>query len=284
LPSPVSLFEFGQLFAWPDWTALTRVDTWRVAAALGIVASLESLLSLEATNRIDPYKREAPLDRELAAQGFGNIISGLIGGLPVSGVIVRSAANVDAGAQTKLSAILQGVLLAALVFSIPAVLNHIPLSSLAVILIYTGFKLLHPKLFRHMWRQGRAQFVPFVATLAAILLTDLFLGIAIGLLVGFLFILFDQLRFPCYTVVSPPGTVLTRVRLHDQVTFLNKASLALLLNRLSAGSRIEIDGTACRYIDHDVLEFIGDFRQTAQLKQIDFRTVGLTLPAISPSH
>jgi MFS superfamily sulfate permease-like transporter len=284
LPIPSTLYEFGQLFAWPDWSALSRVSTWRIALGLAIVASLESLLSVEATDRIDPYKREAPLDRELAAQGVGNIVSGMIGGLPISGVIVRSAANVDAGAQTKLSAILQGLLLAALVTTIPGVLNRIPLASLAVLLIYTGFKLLHPTLVRHLWRQGRTQFLPFIVTIIAILFTDLFAGIAVGLMVGFAFVVYDQLRFPCYTIVSPPGTVLMRVRLHDQVTFLNKASLAVMLNRLSTGSRIEIDGTSCRHIDHDVLEFISDFRQTARLKQIDFRTVGIALPAVSPSH
>jgi SulP family sulfate permease len=224
------------------------------------------------------------MDRELAAQGVGNIIAGLIGGLPLSGVIVRSAANVDAGAQTKLSSVLQGLLLAIGIVTLPRLLNSIPLASLAVLLIYTGFKLLHPTLIRHIWRQGRTQFVPFVVTLVAILLADLFIGIAVGLAVGFVFILFDQLRFPCYTVVSPPGSVLTRLRLHDQVTFLNKGSLALLLDRLSPGSRIEIDGSACRHIDHDVLEFISDFHQTARLKRIDFRTVGIALPAIIPSH
>jgi MFS superfamily sulfate permease-like transporter len=284
LPIPATLVEFTELFAFPDWSVLSRTDTWRVALTLAVVASLETLLSLEATDRIDPYKRDSPMDRELAAQGVGNIVAGMIGGLPVSGVIIRSAANVDAGAQTKLSAIFQGLLLAVGVTTIPAVLNTIPLSVLAVVLMYTGFKLLHPGLVRHTWMQGRTQFVPFIVTVAAILLTDLFMGIAIGLAIGFLFILFDQLRFPCFTVISPPGSVLIRVRLHDQVTFLNKASLALMLDRLTAGARIEIDGTACRHIDHDVLEFISDYRLTAKLKHIDFRTVGLALPAVSPSH
>jgi SulP family sulfate permease len=202
----------------------------------------------------------------------------------VTGVIVRSAANVDAGAQTKLSAILHGLLLALAVLTIPLVLNMIPLASLAAILIYTGFKLAHPRLLRHAWSQGRTQWMPFVITVIAILLSDLLIGIAIGLAVGFMFILLDQLRYPCYAVASPPGGVLQRLKLQEQVSFLHKAALAKYLDELPPGSRIEIDGTACRHIDHDVLEFISDFRQTAKLNRIDFRIVGIALPDVSPSH
>ncbi|MEZ5285594.1 MAG: SulP family inorganic anion transporter [Vicinamibacterales bacterium] len=284
LPMPDSFAAAGALFATPDWSAIARPETWRIAVTLGIVASLETLLSLEATDRMDPFKREAPTNRELAAQGIGNITAGLTGGLPVTGVIVRSAANVDAGAQTKGSAILHGLLLAVAVMSIPALLNLIPLASLAAILIYTGYKLSHPTLVRYMWRQGRKQWMPFMVTVVAILLTDLLVGIVVGLAVGFLFILFDQLRYPCFTVVSPKGSVLTRLKLQEQVSFLHKGSLAQVLDNLPPGSRIEIDGTACRHIDHDVLEFISDFRQTAALKHIDFRTVGIALPPVSPSH
>jgi MFS superfamily sulfate permease-like transporter len=233
---------------------------------------------------MDPFKREAPTDRELAAQGVGNMVAGLIGGLPVTGVIVRSSANIDAGAQTKLSAILHGVLLLIAVVTIPFLLNMIPLASLAAILIYTGVKLAHPRLLRHAWVQGRTQWVPFVVTVIAILLSDLLIGIAIGITVGFFFILFDQLRFPCFTIVSPHGSVLKRVKLQEQVSFLHKATLAQLLDNLPVGSRIEVDGTSCGHIDHDVLEFLSDFRQTARLRRIDFRTVGIDLPPVSPSH
>jgi MFS superfamily sulfate permease-like transporter len=284
LPVLHSLGEIAGLFATPDWTALLRVDTWRIAVTLGIVASLETLLSLEATDRMDLFKREAPADRELAAQGAGNIIAGLIGGLPVTGVIVRSAANVDAGAQTKMSAVLHGILLLIAAVTIPTLLNLIPLATLAAILIYTGFKLTHPRLLTHAWRQGRTQWLPFVVTVVAILLSDLLVGIVIGLSVGFVFILLDQLRSLGFTVISPKGSVLTRLKLHEQVSFLQKASLARTLDALPAGSRVEIDGTACRHIDHDVLEFISDFRQTARLRQVDFRIVGISLPPVSPSH
>lgn len=284
LPVPASLAEFGALFVFPDWSAIERMETWRIGLTVGIVASLETLLSLEATDRIDPYKREAPTDRELSAQGIGNILAGLVGGLPVTGVIVRSAANVDAGAQTKLSAVLHGTFLAVAVVTMPAALNRIPLASIAAILLYTGFKLAHPSTIRHMWRQGPTSYLPFFITIAAILFTDLLIGMIVGLTIGFLFILFDQLRYPPFSVVSTTGSVLTRVKLHEQVTFLNKATLARYLDRLPHGSRIEIDGSSCRHIDHDVLEFISDFRQTAALRRIDFRIVGITLPPVSPSH
>lgn len=284
LPIPDSLAGFAGLLTSPDWSALGRPETWRIALTLAVVASLETLLSLEATDRMDPYKREAPTNRELMAQGTGNIVSGVLGGLPVTGVIVRSAANVDAGARTKASAILHGVLLLLAVLLIPAFLNSIPLASLAAILIYTGFKLAHPRLVKHAYAQGWYQFLPFVITVVAILLTDLLVGIGVGLAFGFFFILVDQFRAPCYTVVSPHGSVLTRLRLHDHVSFLNKATLTRALEGLPSGARVEIDGTHCERIDHDVLEFIADFRETAKLRGIDFRLVGISAGATSPSH
>jgi MFS superfamily sulfate permease-like transporter len=284
LPVPATLAETWALFVTPDWSAVLRPETWRIAVLLGVVASLESLLSLEATDRMDVYRRQAPANRELAAQGIGNMVSGLLGGLPVTGVIVRTAANVDAGARTKRSAVLHGVLLLVAVFTAPRLLNSIPLASLAVILIYTGFKLTHPRLLRHAWQNGHAQWLPFTVTVIAILLTDLLIGVAIGLTVGFLFVLLDQFRSQGFTVVSPRGSVLTRLKLHEHVSFLQKASLARKLDGLAPGSRVEIDGTSCRGIDHDVLEFISDFRETARLRNIDFRTVGIALPPLSPNH
>ena len=284
LPVPRSLSEAAALFATPDWSALLRPEAWQIAFTLAVVASLETLLTLDATDRMDRYKREAPTDRELAVQGAGNVLAGFLGGLPITGVLVRSAANVDAGAQTKLSAVIHGLLMAAAVFLVPVFLNMIPLASLAAVLIYTGVKLAQPRSVRHTWNQGRTQFLPFLVTVVAILLTDLLIGVLVGLAVGFLFVLFDQLRYPCYTVVSGAGAVLKRVRLHEQVTFLNKASLAQLLDEMPTRSRIELDGSHCRHIDHDVLEFISDFRQTAALREIDFRIVGIALPPISPSH
>jgi MFS superfamily sulfate permease-like transporter len=196
----------------------------------------------------------------------------------VTGVIVRSAANVEAGAKTKRSAMLHGVLLAIAVLSVPTMLNRIPLAVLAAILLYTGFKLAHPTLWRRAAANGPFQLVPFAVTVVAILLTDLLVGIGIGLAVGFMFILAEHMRAPCFTVVSAKGAVLTRLRLHDNITFLNKASLARALENLPEDSRVELDGSRCIRIDHDVLELIGDFRRTAELRRIDFRLVGITPP------
>lgn len=278
LPVVARLSDLAAHFALPDWSAFARGETWQVGVTIGIVASLETLLSLEATDRLDPHRRESPASRELVAQGVGNLACGLVGGLPVTGVIVRSAANIEAGSQTKLAALLHGVLLALAVVAAPALLNHIPLAALAAILLYTGFKLAHPKILRTVWSQGPPQFLPFLVTVVAILLTDLLHGIGIGLATGFAFILFDQLRDPCYTIVSPAGAVLRRVQLHDNVSFLNKGTIARLLEEQPTGSRLEIDASHCRYIDHDVLEHIGNFRQTALQRGIDLRLVGLKFP------
>ncbi|MBM3991273.1 MAG: SulP family inorganic anion transporter [Planctomycetes bacterium] len=284
LPIASSAGEFFSFFTLPDFSAAARMDTWRVAVTLGVVASLETLLSLEATDRMDTHKRVSPPNRELCAQGAGNVLSGLIGGLPMTGVIVRSAANVDAGGKTRLAAILHGVLLLLAVVAIPALLNAIPLASLAAVLLYTGFKLAHPRIVRAMWGQGWKQFVPFAATIAAILFTDLLVGIALGLAMAFAFILLDEVRFECFTVTSPPGAVLKRVQLQEQVSFLNKASLAKLLASLEPGDRLEIDGSSCRVIHHDVLEHLAEFRSQALQRGIDLRVVGIDLPTPPPGH
>ena len=275
LPVPQSAAAWGQQFAFPAWHLLTDPAVWRIAVTLGIVASLETLLSLEATDKMDPYKREAPPNRELFAQGIGNMLSGLIGGLPVTGVIVRSAANVGAGARTRWSAILHGLLLLVAVVAIPRVLNLIPLAALAAILLHTGYKLAHPSILRAMIRLGRSQWVPYVVTVLAILLTDLLVGIAVGMSVGVFIILRDTLRNPPFTVVSPKGAVLTRWQLHDQVHFLNKAALLDALESLAPGSRVEVDGRMVRRFDADALEVLHSFADTAQLRSIDYRLVSI---------
>jgi MFS superfamily sulfate permease-like transporter len=179
--------------------------------------------------------------------------------------------------------VVQGALLLVAALSIPRVLDQVPLAPLAVILIYIGYRLAHPRLVVHIWRQGPAQFIPFAVTVVAILLTNLLLGIAIGLAVGLLFVFSDGLRTSPFTVVSPPGGVLTRLRLHKTVSFLNKAALAETLEAMAPGSRVEIDGRGCERIDHDVLELIHEFRETARLRGIDYRLVGIPAEAIMPS-
>lgn len=284
LPPFGSWGELGSVLQGPDWSVLARGDAWRVAFTLGLVASLESLLTLSATSRIDPFRREPSSNRELLAQGVGNSVSGLVGGLPMAGVVVRSAANVDAGAQTKLATMLQALLLLVAVLSIPALLNLIPLPALAAILLYTGWRLAHPAVLEHAWMQGWRRFIPFLVTIVAIMMTDLLVGIGIGVVVGFAFVLLDHQRAPGYTIVSPKGAVLTRLRLNEPVTFLSKATLAAKLEGMPPGSRIELDGRFCRHIDQDVLELIHEFRETARSRDIDYRLVGIPDISIMPHH
>lgn len=268
----------------PAWEAIANPAVWRIGLTLGIVASIETLLSLEATDKMDPLKREAPPNRELLAQGVGNTLSGLIGGLPVTGVIVRSAANVGAGARTRWSAITHGAILLAAVASMPALLNKIPLAALAAILLHTGYKLANPTIGRRMLSLGRSQAIPYFVTVLAILFTDLLVGISIGLAVGAFFILADTLRSPPFTEVSPPGAVLRRLELHDSVNFLNKGALLSALEEVPDGSRLELDGRNVRRIDLDALEVIHNFSLAARTRGIDYRLVGIPpMPAAATS-
>ncbi|MCA0377412.1 MAG: STAS domain-containing protein [Gemmatimonadetes bacterium] len=268
----------------PEWSALTDQTTWMLAATIGIVASLESLLSLEATNKLDPEKRDAPANRELFAQGLGNVVSGLAGGLPVTGVIVRSSANIDAGARTRLSAVLHALLLVVAVLFLASILNRIPLAALAAVLLVTGFKLSSPALWKSAWRLGWSHFLPFAITIIAILFTDLLKGIAFGLVVGVMFILAEHMRRPVLVKVSPPGAILTRYLLPQQVTFLSKASLARTLEAIPPGSRVEIDGRQTTRFDYDALEVLLEFREAARSRNIDYRLVGVPDAALTPAH
>jgi MFS superfamily sulfate permease-like transporter len=282
LPVPEAARDLLAFVVFPDLRAITNPEVWRVGVTIAIVASLETLLSLEATDKLDPFKRESDTNRELLAQGVGNTLCGLVGGLPVTGVIVRSAANIDAGAQSRWSGITHGVLLLIAVLTIPFLLNYIPLAALAAILLHTGFKLAAPGLWRVMYRQGWSQFVPFAITVVAIVMTDLLIGIAVGMLVGLFFILSEYLRQPALNRVSPPDAVLQRFQLPDQATFLAKANIERTLESLPTGARVEIDGRQTKRFDHDVLEILHDFSKTAALRGIDYRLVGvptLTAPA-----
>ena len=284
LPVGDSPRDWLSFFMFPSWQALSSMATWRLGVTIALVAVLATLLSLEATDKMDPYKRESNTNRELLAQGVGNTIAGLIGGLPVTGVIVRSAANIDAGARTRWSAILHGILLLVFVLAIPKFLNLIPLSALAALLLYTGFKLASPALFKTSWSLGWAQFVPFTVTVIAIVATDLLIGISIGLSVALFFILAEDLRQPALKIVSMPGAVLTRFQLPDQATFLSKANIERTLSALPAGARVEIDGTNTTRFDYDVLEELHEFSETAKLRNIDYRLVNIPAAATTPTH
>jgi len=222
----------------PDWSALASPAVWQLALIIGLVASLESLLSLEATRKLDPLRTDAPVNRELMAQGAGNILAGLLGALPIAGVIIRSSANVDAGARSRLSVLVHAVLMLVAALTLGALLNRIPLAAIAAVLLVTGFRLAAPSLWSNAWRLGASHFLPFVVTVVAIVFTDVLRGIGVGFVVGVVFIVVEHLRSPVLSRVSPPGAVLTRYALPEQVTFLSKASISRTLEALKPGMRV----------------------------------------------
>ncbi len=261
--------EFLGLFTMPDFTQITNKDVWVIAGTLAIVASLETLLSIEAIDKIDPIKRVSPTNRELMAQGAGNIVSGMLGGLPMTSVIVRSSANVGSGGRTKMSAIFHGIwLLLSLVF-IPFVINLIPLACLAAVLIVTGYKLAKIDLFKQMYKKGWNQFVPFVVTVLAVIFTDLLKGVALGMVVSIFYLLRTNMRNSFfYRITQDDKKKNIRIKLAEEVSFLNKAAIQQMLTKIPAETNVIIDGTNARYIDPDVLEIINNFKHNAYTKGI----------------
>jgi MFS superfamily sulfate permease-like transporter len=286
LPVPQNVNDFLGQLAFPDFSQLGNRAVWTVAVTVALVASLETLLSLEATDKLDPYKRTSSADRELLAQGVGNTVAGLLGGLPMTGVIVRSAANVDAGGRTRWASFFHGAFLLGAVATIPLVLNMIPLATLAAILLYTGFKLANPRTLRDAYRIGWTYLVPFVVTVAAILLTDLLIGIAVGVAVGTFFILRNNYRTPFFYHRSETADHRTvRITLSEDVSFLNKASILQLLNELPQGTTAIVDGSRSQHIDYDVIEILHDYATTAQTRGITLRLVGVPdAPAVASAH
>ena len=251
---------WSDVLVMPEFARITDPAIWLAAVTIAIVASLETLLNLDATDRLDPQKRHSPPNRELVAQGVGNTISGMIGGLPMTSVIVRSSVNAQSGATTRLSAITHGVLLLGSVALLPDYLNRIPLSSLAAILIVTGFKLASPQVFRALWKQGISQFIPFVITILAIVYTDLLFGVIIGLGTSFLFVLRRNVQGGVRVQIEEhEGVSLHRIKLGSEVSFLNKARLLNTLDSFGDGDQILIDATMCDDIDPDVLGTINDY-------------------------
>ena len=264
---PVShgIGEFVSLFCFPDFTAIGNPAVWTIAVTLAIVASLESLLSVKAVDELDPRRRTTDKNREMFAQGGGNIISGLIGGIPITSVIVRSSANVDAGAESKTSTIMHGLWLLLSVLLIPTVLNLIPLSALAAILIATGYKLAKPKLFLQRYAQGWTQFVPFVITVVAILMTDLLIGIVIGLFVGFVFVVGRNFR-SAITFACDDDDCLIRAR--RNLYFIHKYELQRELGRVPDNRNLLIDLSSTSYVDLDNIEIINAFIKGAAFRGI----------------
>lgn len=286
VPVAASLGDFAGFLQTPAFSHFTNPLVYKAAFTVALVASLETLLNLEAVDKIDPDQRQSPANRELVAQGVGNLMSGLVGGLPMTSVIVRSSVNINSGGRTKLSAILHGLLLIGCVVTVPQWLNEIPLSALAAILIVTGFKLASPKLFREMWNEGRAQFLPFVITIAAIVFTDLLTGVIIGLGISILFILHSNLRRPLRRIVEKhAGGDVLRIELANQVSFLNKAALERTIREVPRGGRVIIDARKTDYIDPDIRDLLSDLRDTtAAAHGIELGFLGLKDHNVSDDH
>ncbi len=272
IPVPNSIQSFFGQFTFPDFYAIANFEVWKIAIVIAIVASLETLLCVEATDKLGPGKRITPTNRELKAQGLGNIVSGLIGGLPITQVIVRSSANINFGGKTKLSAILHGVFLLISAIFIASILNLIPLASLAAILLMVGYKLSKPSLFKQMYKLGWEQFIPFVATIIAILATDLLKGITVGILVGIFYTLRHSYRNSHHVkdiISDEQGKAVHHLVLAEEVSFFNKASLLNTLDSIPSSSKVIIDCTNSKSIAYDVIEIINDFELNAKTKNIE---------------
>ncbi|MDR3009967.1 MAG: SulP family inorganic anion transporter [Sphingobacterium sp.] len=271
VPIVGSFSEFTGLFTLPDFTQIANKEVWIAAFTIAIIASLETLLSIEAVDKIDPYKRNTPTNRELVAQGIGNMTSGLLGGLPLTSVIVRSSANVNAGGKTRQSAIMHGIWLLVAMLAIPTMLNMIPLACLAAILLHTGYKLAKPSLFTSMYRKGLDQFIPFFVTIVAIVFTDLLMGVGIGIVVATFYILRANMKNAFkYNIEKDNEEDKAVITLAEEVSFLNKVPIQQKLYSLPKSiSKIRIDGTFSKFIDKDVIEVIKDFEQNARSKGKD---------------
>ncbi|MDI5899362.1 SulP family inorganic anion transporter [Flavobacterium sp. LB2P84] len=263
LPVPSSFEEFKSIIVTPNLSGVTNPKVWVVAFTIAIVASIETLLSIEAADRMDVQKRYTDTNKELKAQGIGNMVSSLLGGLPLTSVIVRSSANSNSGAKSKMSTIIHGLLLLISVLAIPVILNKIPLATLAAILILVGYKLAKPATFKHFWEKGKYQFVPFIATLLAVVFLDLLKGVALGIMISIIFVLKGNLKRAYYFRKEEyaDGDVI-HIDLAQEVSFLNKAAIKQTLNHIPENSKVIIDAKDTVYIAHDILDLIHEFKTT----------------------
>ena len=268
IPVSSSADEFFGQFHFPDFSQIGNKEVWTTAITIGLVASIESLLSIEAIDKLDPYKRVTPTNRELLAQGIGNMSAGLIGGMPVTSVIVRSSANVSSGARTQMSAILHGVLLVLCVVAIPGILNKIPLAALAAVLISVGYKLTKPQIFIDKYEKGWAHLVPFVITIVAILLTDLLTGIVTGLFVAGAFIVFNNFHSAILHISEGDRHL---IRFKKDMSFMHKYELKRTLGKIPEGSSVVIDVSRMSFIDYDNAEIINEYIETAHFKNINVK-------------
>nr|WP_317131337.1 SulP family inorganic anion transporter [Pontibacter mangrovi] len=277
--------DLGTELQFLDLNALTNPSLYIVAVTIAIVASLETLLSIEAIDKLDPHKRRSNTNRELKAQGVGNMVAGLLGGLPMTAVIVRGSTNVAAGAQTRVSSFVHGSFLALSVFLLASLMNQIPLSALAAVLLVVGFKLTKPALYKAQLKLGGEQFIPFIVTILAILFTDLLIGICVGLAVGIFYILKANYKSPYFFHKEEHrDRELIRIKLSEHVSFLNKASIVLTLDHLPNDSHVVIDGESSEYIDYDVLEAIQEFKKTAHERNIHVELINIGDVAVMDMH
>ena len=273
----VEVADFSKIFS----SALV----WKTGVVIGLLATLESLLCIEAIDKLDKHNRITPVNRELIAQGSGNLLCGLLGAIPITAVIVRGAANIDAGARTKLSSFTHGVLLLISVLLFPKLLNLIPYASLSAILLVTGYNLTKPKLYKNMWSLGLKQFLPFIFTIAVILSTDLLFGVSVGLLISIYFIIQNNFRAEYKVQKSSSHDIAVYyIKLNTNVTFLNKIKLREALDKIPPYSVLTIDGTECNFIDYDILEIISEYEMKAKDRNIELHLAGIERVNISAIH
>ncbi len=275
VPIPNDAASFMNQFSFPNFSVITRPEIWITAFTIALVASLETLLCVEATDKLDPERRVTPTNRELLAQGTGNIISGLIGGLPITQVIVRSSANIQSGGKSKMSAIIHGFFLLISVILIPRLLNMIPLSVLAAILFIVGYKLAKPALFKQMYDLGWKQFIPFTVTVGGIIFTDLLVGIGLGLGVGIVVILIKSYQNSHFLHIEDKSNGKHRIKmtLAEEVTFFNKGAILKELDSLPIDTYLELDVRKTRYLDNDIIEILDDFAYKAKERNIDIMLI-----------
>ncbi len=266
--------DLSSFFRSPDFSMWRDPRIYITALTIAIVASLETLLSIEASDKLDPYRRITPLNRELKAQGTANALSGLLGGLPITSVVVRSSVNINAGARTKASTITHGVILLLSMLLIPEVLRLIPLACLAGLLIFAGYKLVKPELFREMYQKGIAQFLPFLATVVAVVFTDLLQGVFLGMLVAVFFILKTNFRQSIIMVNHGSSYLL---KFTKDVSFLNKSTLRNIFQKIPPDAKMVIDGSDSQFIDHDIKETIGDFMESCKANNIRVELKNISL-------
>ncbi len=276
---------FGNI-SFPAFPKLfTNAQVWKDGVIMGLLATLETLLCVEAIDKLDKRNRITPVNRELLAQGTGNMLCGLLGAIPITAVIVRGAANIDAGGRTKLSAFTHGLFLLLTVLFIPFLLNKIPYAALAAVLIITGYNLSKPKLYRNMWSLGWKQFLPFIFTIVIILLTDLLIGVVTGLVISIYFIIQNNFKAE-YKIqrTKQHETEIFYIKLNSNVTFLNKVKLKDALDRIPEYSVLTIDGSECNFIDYDILEIISEYGNKAHNRHIEMHLKGIEKVSITAIH